>query len=33
MIFLNEFCRHLVKRKAVAGNADMGKGVAGRVAV
>lgn len=31
--FLNEFCRYLAKRKVVAGNADIGKEVAGQVAI
>lgn len=31
--FLNVFCRYLVKRKVVAGNADVGKELAGQVAI
>ena len=31
--FLKEFRRHLVKRKVVAGNAAIGKEVAGQVAI
>lgn len=30
---LKEFCKHLLKRKVVAGNADTGKELAGQVAI